>query len=172
MEGHVPRTYYGYPDGQSGRPGPSGLYGASVDAASAEPFRTTKTAGGGAALGVLNSRASGGVSVGARGGKGSWAPRTIMCGQRTLTCEGCEAPIVMGALMRYGKRKFVCDRDECEEEAARRHKARVEEESSSGARVVLGVATGVPVGRREATASWLKSSQRPTLSTRIAWTRC
>ena len=123
------------------------MYGASVDAASAELLRTTKTAGGGAALGVLNSRASGGVSVGARGGKGSWAPRTIMCGQRTLTCEGCEAPIVMGALMRYGKRKFVCDRDKCEEEAARRHKARVEQESSSGARVVLGVATGVPVGR-------------------------
>ena len=49
--------------------------------------------------------------------------------------------------MRYGRRAFVCDNHRCENEAARRHKSRVEEKNQSKASVVLGVATGAPVGR-------------------------
>ena len=49
--------------------------------------------------------------------------------------------------MRYGKRSFVCDSDECEGEAARRHQSRIEEQNRPKATVVLGVATGAPVGR-------------------------
>ena len=49
--------------------------------------------------------------------------------------------------MIFGKRSFVCDSDRCENEAARRHKSRIEEKNQSKAPAVLGVATGAPVGR-------------------------
>ena len=49
--------------------------------------------------------------------------------------------------MRYGKRSFVCDSDGCECEAARRHQSRKEDQNRPKATMVLGVATGAPVGR-------------------------
>ena len=49
----------------------------------AEPSRPTETAGSGAAMGVLRSRASGGTSGGASGGRDGRPPRTRRCEQRT-----------------------------------------------------------------------------------------
>ena len=100
--------------------------------------------GEGLALGMLNARSSGGAGAGSQRRR---TVRNILCGQRTLTCEGCDVPIGLGARMRYGKRSFVCDSDECECEAARRHQSRKEDQNRPKATVVLGVATGAPVGR-------------------------
>ena len=79
--------------------------------------------GEGLALGMLNSRASGGAGAGSHHKK---VVRTIPRQQRKLTCEGCDASIVLGAKMRFGTRAFVCDSDRCENEAALRHKSRIE----------------------------------------------
>ena len=100
--------------------------------------------GEGLALGMLNARSSGGAGAGSQRRR---TVRTIVCTQRTLTCEGCGVPISLGARMRYGNRSFVCDSDECEGEAARRHQSRIEEQNRPKANVVLGVATDTPVGR-------------------------
>ena len=81
------------------------------------------------------------------GGVASLTPAAETSREQRSKERGLDSDAEAMELMRYGKSRFVCDSDRCENEAARRHKARIEEKNQSKASVVLGVATGAPVGR-------------------------